>query len=73
MDPAALPGDADKALVIQIQKGLSNIAYSDVEVDGVVGQQTAQAIRDFQKHYRLPVTGRPDRTVLEKLQEIGAL
>jgi peptidoglycan hydrolase-like protein with peptidoglycan-binding domain len=65
--------EVDEKLVIQIQKGLSNIAYTDVKVDGVVGQQTATAIRDFQMHYRLPVTGMPDRNVLEKLQEIGAL
>ncbi len=60
-------------LVVNIQKGLSNIAYSDVEVDGVVGQQTSTAIAHFQKHYRLPVTGKPDKMVLEKLKEIGAL
>lgn len=60
-------------LIVDIQKGLSNIAYSDVEVDGVVGTQTRTAIAHFQKHYRLPVTGKPDPVVLEKLKEIGAL
>lgn len=60
-------------LITDIQKGLSNIAYADVEVDGVVGQQTRTAIAHFQKHYRLPVTGKPDSVVLEKLKEIGAL
>lgn len=60
-------------LITDIQKGLSNIAYAEVEVDGVVGQQTSTAIAHFQKHYRLPVTGKPDSMVLEKLKEIGAL
>ncbi|MCR9139035.1 MAG: peptidoglycan-binding protein [Alphaproteobacteria bacterium] len=60
-------------LIVNIQKGLSNIAYSEVEVDGVVGAQTSTAIAHFQKHYRLPVTGKPERVVLEKLKEIGAL
>jgi peptidoglycan hydrolase-like protein with peptidoglycan-binding domain len=60
-------------LVLQIQRGLSNIAYADVEVDGVAGLQTKEAIRRFQKHYRLPETGEPDGMVLKKLKSIGAL
>jgi peptidoglycan hydrolase-like protein with peptidoglycan-binding domain len=60
-------------LVLQIQRGLSNIAYADVEVDGVAGTQTKAAIRRFQRHYRLPETGEPDELVLKKLKSIGAL
>ncbi len=60
-------------LVLQIQRGLSNIAYADVNVDGVAGEQTKAAIRRFQKHYRLPETGEPDVAVLKKLKSIGAL
>ena len=37
------------------------------------GEQTKEAIRHFQKHYRLPVTGEPNEAVLEKLKKIGAL
>ncbi|MBP2560505.1 hypothetical protein J2857_003274 [Neorhizobium galegae] len=60
-------------LVLQIQRGLSNIAYADVGVDGVAGAQTKAAIRRFQRHYRLPETGEPDELVLKKLKSIGAL
>lgn len=60
-------------LVLDIQRGLSNIAYGNVQVDGVIGKQTSEAIADFQRHYRLPVTGQPDRVVLQKLRDIGAL
>lgn len=60
-------------MVMQIQKGLSNIAYSDVSVDGVAGETTRTAILHFQKHYRLPETGEPDAAVLKKLRDIGAL
>jgi hypothetical protein len=60
-------------LVLQIQRGLSNIAYADVGVDGVAGAQTKAAIRRFQRHYRLPETGEPDERVLKKLKSIGAL
>ena len=60
-------------LILDIQRGLSNIAYGNVQVDGVNGKQTSEAIADFQRHYRLPVTGQPDRVVLQKLRDIGAL
>lgn len=60
-------------MVMEIQKGLSNIAYSDIAVDGIAGEQTKAAIRHFEKHYRLPETGTPNEKVLEKLKEIGAL
>ncbi|PST20926.1 peptidoglycan-binding protein [Rhizobium sp. JAB6] len=71
----ATPSDAVNKvnMVMQIQKGLSNIAYSNVSVDGVAGEQTKAAIRRFQKHYRLPETGEPNMAVLKKLQDIGAL
>lgn len=73
--PKAAPSEALKTvnMVMQIQKGLSNIAYSNVSIDGVAGEQTKAAIRRFQKHYRLPETGEPDVAVLKKLQDIGAL
>lgn len=60
-------------LTMAIQKGLSNLAYRNVTVDGLPGEQTKEAIRHFQKHYRLPVTGEPNEAVLEKLKKIGAL
>lgn len=60
-------------LIMQIQRGLVNIAYTDVTVDGVAGSQTKAAIRHFQKHYRLPENGEPSELVLRKLKSIGAL
>ena len=76
--PAALPvslrGTAgDAALIMEIQRGLANIAYTDVSVDGVAGEQTRNAIRRFERHYRLPETGEPSEAVLKKLRDIGAL
>jgi peptidoglycan hydrolase-like protein with peptidoglycan-binding domain len=60
-------------LVLKIQKGLVNMAYANVGVDGVAGEQTRAAIRHFQKHYNLPENGEPSEAVLKKLREIGAL
>lgn len=69
----AVTAEGPSELVQQIQSGLSNIAYADITVDGVAGSQTRAAISAFEKHYRLPVTGEPNETVLKKLLEIGAL
>ena len=70
---AAVPAVGGDETVRRIQSGLANIAYADIAVDGVAGEQTKNAIRAFEKHYRLPVTGEPNQAVLKKLQEIGAL
>lgn len=72
MAPPPIPAESS-ALVMKIQKGLSNIAYADIAVDGVAGSKTREAIRAFEKHYRLPTTGEPNELVLSKLKEIGAL
>ena len=75
-DPAvtsAVARPVPSELVMKIQKGLSNIAYTDIAVDGLIGEKTRTAIRHFEKHYRLPVTGEPNELVLAKLKDIGAL
>ncbi|MQW86716.1 peptidoglycan-binding domain-containing protein [Sinorhizobium saheli] len=69
--PATVPVSSE--MVMNIQKGLSNLAYAEIVVDGVAGEQTRAAIRRFEKHYRLPQTGEPNAKVLKKLKEIGAL
>lgn len=76
IDPQYIPKvdiPASSELVMNIQKGLTNLAYSDVSIDGVAGEQTRSAIRHFEKHYRLPETGQPSDKVLKKMKEIGAL
>lgn len=59
--------------MLQIQRGLSNIAYADVRVSGYADRDTKEAIRRFERHYRLPETGEPNPMVLQKLRAIGAL
>jgi peptidoglycan hydrolase-like protein with peptidoglycan-binding domain len=76
VDPQYIPKadiPASSELVMNIQKGLTNLAYSDVSIDGVAGEHTRTAIRHFEKHYRLPETGQPSDKVLKKMKEIGAL
>ncbi|MDZ7927567.1 MAG: peptidoglycan-binding domain-containing protein [Agrobacterium sp.] len=73
LNSAAASKPVSRDLIAKIQQGLINIAYADVKVDGVAGEQTRTAIRHFEKHYRLPETGEPSEVVLKKLKSIGAL
>lgn len=70
---ASGPASAQASLIMDIQRGLINIAYTDISVDGVAGDKTKAAIRHFERHYRLPETGEPNMAVLKKLKSIGAL
>lgn len=63
----------DPGLVMEIQRGLSNMAYKNIRIDGVPGEDTRAAIRRFERHYQLPETGEPSAAVLKKLKDIGAL
>ena len=71
----AIPADRppSPALVMKIQKALSGMAYTNVAIDGIAGEETRAAIRAFEKSYRLPVTGEPSERVLDKLKSIGAI
>lgn len=61
------------AKVARIQIGLMNFGEAGIGVDGVLGPQTVDAIRAFQRRFGLPVTGEPDDAVIDKLEQIGAL
>ena len=60
--PAALSSATLKAL----QEAL-NKQGSAVKVDGVLGNETRAAIRQYQSQHHLPVTGEPDPATLDKL------
>lgn len=77
VEPSAPPpvqqANFDPGLVMEIQRGLSNMAYKNIRIDGVPGDDTRAAIRRFERHYQLPETGEPSAAVLKKLKDIGAL
>ncbi len=60
-------------MVMNIQKGLSNLGLCRCRRRWRCRRSDARAIRHFEKHYRLPQTGEPNPKVLKKLKEIGAL
>lgn len=52
-----------------VQDGLSELGYSPGPSDGVLGDQTEQAIRNFQQDRRLKVTGRITDALISELRK----
>jgi len=67
---AAGPGDPT---IQRIQAGLKAFGNDGIEIDGVMGERTKDAIREFQSLFGLPVTGEPDAPLVAKMQEIGLI
>ncbi len=62
----------DTATVQKVQIGLRDIYGEDqMSVDGIIGNQTRNAIRQFQKRFKLEVTGEIDHKTMGKLREAG--
>lgn len=57
--------------VVRIQAGLKAFGHDGIEIDGLVGIKTKSAVREFQSLFGLPVTGEPDRALMDKMREIG--
>jgi peptidoglycan hydrolase-like protein with peptidoglycan-binding domain len=56
---------------MKIQAGLKAFGNDKIEIDGVMGNRTRAAIREFQSLFGLPVTGEPSEEVYAKMREIG--
>ncbi|MGI9351975.1 MAG: peptidoglycan-binding domain-containing protein [Rhizobiaceae bacterium] len=62
----------DQKMVSSVQSGLKEIyGDDDISVDGIFGNQTREAIRRFQKRFKLNVTGDLDQSTINKLREAG--
>ncbi|KXF78291.1 hypothetical protein ATN84_00345 [Paramesorhizobium deserti] len=59
--------------IIRIQAGLKAFGNDLIAVDGVAGKTTQDAIREFQKLFRLKVTGQVDAELVAKMREIGLI
>lgn len=70
----AAPGQTISAEeLVRIQAGLKAFGNDMVVVDGVPGKTTEDAIREFQKLFRLNVSGKPDPELISKMREIGLI
>ncbi|WP_420959888.1 peptidoglycan-binding protein [Brucella sp. IR073] len=59
--------------IIKVQAGLKAFGNDLITVDGVPGKATEDAIREFQKLFRLKVTGQVDAELIAKMREIGLI
>ena len=56
-----------------VQTGLAELGYSPGPVDGVLGEQTKQAIREFERHRRMRVTGEVSDLLIRELHKMTGL
>lgn len=64
----------DTETVIRIQTGLrENFGDESISVDGVMGNQTKNAIKRFQKRFKLEASGELDNETLQKMLSVGIL
>ncbi|MET3589375.1 peptidoglycan hydrolase-like protein with peptidoglycan-binding domain [Bartonella silvatica] len=59
--------------IMQVQKALQNFGIQEVMPTGIEDKKTTEALKQFQKMFDLPITGKVDRTVLMKMREVGLL
>lgn len=68
---ASIQTEDVKDRVARIQEGLRAFGNDGIEIDGVIGARTRNAVREFQSLFGLPETGEPDQATYAKMKEIG--
>ncbi len=64
----------DAETVTRIQTGLKeNFGDENISIDGVMGNQTKNAIKRFQKRFKLDVSGELDNKTIQKMLSVGIL
>ena len=63
--------DDDRARIEQVQRTLRDAGHDPGPIDGVMGSQTAAALRAYQKEHGLSETGRLDDATWTKLRGRG--
>jgi peptidoglycan hydrolase-like protein with peptidoglycan-binding domain len=64
--------DSDPKVVSAVQRGLSSLGFLHGTIDGVAGEATAKAIRNFEVYYNYNVTGRITPELVNLLVQNGA-
>lgn len=70
--PAAASSTLSEATVKALQEALNKQGIA-VRADGVMNDETRNAIRKYQSQHHLPVTGDADKATLDKLGIVGQL
>ena len=66
-------GSTDPVLISKIQRGLASLGFLGERIDGVPGEGTAKAIRNFEVFYDYKVTGLATHKLLNLLVQHGAV
>ncbi|WP_055048333.1 peptidoglycan-binding domain-containing protein [Devosia sp. A16] len=62
----------DPVIVAKVQRGLASLGFLHGPADGVAGEATAKAIRNFEVYFNYKVTGRISPELLDLLVDNGA-
>ncbi len=62
----------DPVIVAKVQRGLASLGFLHGPADGIAGEATAKAIRNFEVYYNYKVTGRISSGLLDLLVANGA-
>lgn len=62
----------NQELVENVQRGLASLGFLQGRIDGVAGEATAKAIRNFEVYYNYDVTGSVTPELLDLLKKAGA-
>jgi len=57
-------GGGDRSVAVQVQRELAAGGYYHGEIDGIIGEGTRRAIRNYERDNNLPVDGRIDDQLL---------
>jgi peptidoglycan hydrolase-like protein with peptidoglycan-binding domain len=68
-----LKSATDPKVVGAVQRGLASLGFLHGEIDGVAGEATAKAIRNFEVYYNYNVTGRITPELVNLLVQNGAV
>jgi hypothetical protein len=61
---------SDPNYISAVQQRLNNLGYPCGEITGTLNRATREALLVFQRRFRLPESGEPDRATQGKLQEL---
>ncbi len=64
---------ADTADIMRVQAGLRAFGDDHVVVTGTEDENTAEALKNFQKMFSLTVTGKINQEVIDKMKDIGLI
>ncbi|WP_102830142.1 peptidoglycan-binding domain-containing protein [Bartonella bovis] len=59
--------------IMRVQEALRVFGNQEVTITGIEDEKTMHALKQFQKMFKLPITGKIDRKVLLKMREVGLL